>query len=306
MVESLRLHNFQSYRHAKFDFSKGVNVIVGSTDAGKSRIVKALKWVTRNKPRVIKVSPKNDPDAITTVTLKVDGYVIKRRKSKKLNEYILITREKKKRIFKAFKAGVPEEIKEVLNMSSLNFQNQHDAPFLLSISPGARARYLNKSINLEVIDRSQKNITSRVNKEYSLLKKERDKAKEVKKKLKKFDWLVEAEDQLRKIEIENRKISSIERELDTLLETSSKLKDNRKKIRKLKKITKFEKEVRELVAMAEEINREEEVLEELKELSNNINFARKEKKKWEGNFRTLQDKYNRLMEGTCPLCGRSK
>jgi len=50
VVEKITIKNFQSHEETELQFSSGVNVIVGSSDSGKSAILRALKWVVQNKP----------------------------------------------------------------------------------------------------------------------------------------------------------------------------------------------------------------------------------------------------------------
>ena len=50
MIKSLELFNFQSHAHTLIEFSDGVNIISGTSDSGKSAILRALRWVIRNEP----------------------------------------------------------------------------------------------------------------------------------------------------------------------------------------------------------------------------------------------------------------
>lgn len=47
MIESLRLQNFRSYKDAQFDFSPGVNVVVGPNGSGKTNLLEALYVLSR-------------------------------------------------------------------------------------------------------------------------------------------------------------------------------------------------------------------------------------------------------------------
>ena len=51
VISSLTLENFQSHKESKIVFDKGLTVIIGQTDQGKSAIIRALKWVLYNEPR---------------------------------------------------------------------------------------------------------------------------------------------------------------------------------------------------------------------------------------------------------------
>lgn len=305
MISELKLKNFQSHRNTKLVFSRGFNAITGQTKSGKTRIIKALRWALENKPTRIRVAPKSDPQAKTIVTVKlVDNCIIKRIKSKNTNQYILIDKDKKKKKLKPFKTNVPDDIKKILKISSLNFQNQHDPPFLLSESPGARSRYLNKVVNLDVIDRSQKNIASRITNEHNLLLTHKEKAKELKKQLKEFDWLTDAEDQLRKLEIESRKIDHIERSVEELSEIVSTLEENKSKRNKFKKVTKYRSIVKKNLKLVEEIAGLEDKIASIEKMLDNIRDIKdtiiSEKKR----LQLLEKKFGKLMPERCPLCGR--
>lgn len=153
MLERVRLDNFQ--KHKKFDFELGaVTTLVGQSDAGKSAILRAIRWACTNKPRgsaFIKYGEKQ-----TTVRLLLDGSTIKR-STGKVNSYSLDKQE-----FKAFGTNVPDTIADHLNLDEeLNFQSQHDPVFWFSLSAGEVAKRLNAIADLEVIDRCLSDIASR-------------------------------------------------------------------------------------------------------------------------------------------------
>ncbi len=50
MINSLSLKNFKSWKDTLLEFHKGVNAIVGTTDAGKSNVIRAIRWVVFNRP----------------------------------------------------------------------------------------------------------------------------------------------------------------------------------------------------------------------------------------------------------------
>jgi len=147
MLVKLIINNFQSHRHTEIDFSKGVNVIVGQSDSGKSAIFRALNWVIHNRPT---------GDAFrsiwggeTFVTLILDNHTVTRLKSDSKNMYIVDSQE-----FTAFGTSVPEEVIKALNIGSINTQFQLDRPYLISETPGAVATHFNSIANFEQIDKS--------------------------------------------------------------------------------------------------------------------------------------------------------
>lgn len=157
MIEKLHIENFQSHAETPLEFHPGVNVIVGSSDSGKSAVLRALRWVVYNKPTgdaFRRIGTKK-----TSVELVMDGQVITREKSASINTYQL-----GKQLYKAFGNDIPTDIAQVINLSDVNVQKQLDAPYLLSETPGEVARQFNRIAHLEKIDRGNSILQSKLRK----------------------------------------------------------------------------------------------------------------------------------------------
>ena len=50
MIDKLVIKNFQSHKHSVLVFSPRVNAITGTSDVGKTAIIRALKFILQNKP----------------------------------------------------------------------------------------------------------------------------------------------------------------------------------------------------------------------------------------------------------------
>jgi exonuclease SbcC len=145
MIERLTLSNFQAHKKLQIEFDPGVTSIVGSTDVGKSAVIRALSWLMRNTPNGLEFIRRGAKKAVAALT--VDGKTIKRVRGASRNLYKLDGK-----VFKAFGAAVPDKISQLLQIGDLNFQAQHDAPFWFSDSSGAVSRKLNEIVSLGVID----------------------------------------------------------------------------------------------------------------------------------------------------------
>lgn len=146
MIKSLEIHNYQSHKYSKLEFTDGVNVIIGVSDSGKSAVIKALRWLIWNRPTGDDF--RSNWGGETEVKLTIDdGLIIQRIKNKSDNIYNLAKQE-----YKAFKTEVPEEILRTLNINEINLQQQLDLPFLLSSTPGEVAQHFNKIAHLDQID----------------------------------------------------------------------------------------------------------------------------------------------------------
>jgi DNA repair exonuclease SbcCD ATPase subunit len=157
MIKRLKIKNFRARKKDDIKFSPGVNCIIGNNAAGKSTILRAIKYAATNKPSgdsVINWDAKK-----TIVKLFYENNKITRIRGKSINKYKLNDKE-----FTAFGSNVPEEIQKVLGLSDINFQGQHDAPFWFCKTPGEVSRQLNAIVNLDIIDKTLSNISSGITK----------------------------------------------------------------------------------------------------------------------------------------------
>lgn len=156
MIKTLQIRNFQSHKKTDIVFDKGVNVIVGSSDSGKTAILRALRWVLWNKPTGDGFRSNWGGD--TKVKININENIISRIKQNTSNFYFLNDLK-----FAAFGTNVPEEIIKAGNVTEINLQQQLDSPFLLSETPGNVAKHFNKIANIDKIDE----VRTRVNREIS-------------------------------------------------------------------------------------------------------------------------------------------
>ena len=149
----LTLINFQKHEHETFDLSSPIVSFSGRTNAGKSSVLRALRWLCLNQPRgdawALRWGAKE-----VKVILEIDGHTITR-SSGQANLYNLDGKD-----FKAFGADVPDPIAKILNVDEINFSNQMDSPFWFSLTPGECAKELNRIVRLDKIDETLAAIAS--------------------------------------------------------------------------------------------------------------------------------------------------
>jgi exonuclease SbcC len=167
MIKKIIVKNFQAHDHVELELDEGVNVIAGSSDTGKSSILRAIDLVRENRPsgfsyrhdpRITKKSKKQLADsAITSSTIILDNDVsITRERNKKdVNQYKV-----NDEIFKALRSDVPEDVSTLLNIASYSVQSQHNPYFLLNESDGEVSRQINDLVGLEAIDKVYKKINA--------------------------------------------------------------------------------------------------------------------------------------------------
>ena len=141
-MTTLKIKNFQSHHDTELDIKQNaINVIVGESDSGKSAIFRAFELLICNRPSGDKYRTHN------TKKTEVEYGGVKRVKSASISQY-----EIDGEIYKALRTDVPRQVTEKLRLSSINFRPQHSAYYMLTETPGQRARAMNELADLGLID----------------------------------------------------------------------------------------------------------------------------------------------------------
>ena len=161
MIQEIQIQNFQSHKDTTLKLNPGVNIITGSSDCGKSVVIRALRWLVYNKPRGDAF--RSTWGGKTSVQVKLDKDVTLIREKDKENRYEIINKGESS-IFKALGTEIPQEVTSIVNMDEINLQQQFDSPFLLSRTPGEVALHFNRIAKLSQINTSTKQIQSWIKK----------------------------------------------------------------------------------------------------------------------------------------------
>lgn len=298
MLEKIIIHNFESHEHTEMDLVDGINTIIGLPESGKTRILKAIEWVIKNRPigdAIRRIGSKS-----TYVSLLFsDGNEVIRFKDNRENSYILNGME-----FKAVGIYVPEEVEKVINMNYINFQSQFDPHFLLSNTPSEIASFFNKIANVEKIDDSIIRVNSKIKKIDSELKYEEERKSKIEERIKMFDPLQDFEDEVEKVERISELIDRIENSINKINEISESYDDldklitiNEAKLLLKPKVDKGFKLLKDSEEISKEISSKESLIYELSYYEKEIIRLKKEKNKLE---KELKDNFPEH----CPLCGK--
>lgn len=158
MIKKLRLKNFGPHKDSTFVFSKGMNVIIGETAAGKSAVIRSLRLLRYSKPAGKSfISWWADQSEVELTTS--DNKLISRLDGKERAYY----HSDYDHPFTAFGSDVPKEILDTLSLDDVNLQLQHESLFLLSGTAGNAAQHFSKIAKLDKINISQSNIKKWLN-----------------------------------------------------------------------------------------------------------------------------------------------
>ncbi len=160
MIEALEIEFFEAHENTIIEFHPKFNVIVGTTNHGKSSIIRALKWNITNKPSIDWTSDFITKKGTCRSSVQYDdGFVIRERRKAK-NKYTWGSDEGEDDNAAFGKGEPPDEIKAVTRMDDRNIKSQHDKFFMFQDSPGEVARKLNKIVGNEDINVFFKRIDS--------------------------------------------------------------------------------------------------------------------------------------------------
>ena len=138
--------NFQSHRGTAVKFAPGITAIVGSSDSGKTALVRALKWVVFNRPLGKSIIRQNSKGGCSVCITCENGEVSKLRDSGGTAYRV----DKLK--FEKVGANVPHQVNDLLNLGEINFQSQLEPHFLVLKSGGQIANYISSVLKLDILD----------------------------------------------------------------------------------------------------------------------------------------------------------
>ncbi|MDU5805903.1 MAG: AAA family ATPase [Peptoniphilus harei] len=223
-IKNVELINFQSHNHTEIEFDRGLNVILGNSDAGKTAILRAIKWALFNEPKGDYFIRQGERDVSVKVTFS-NGVVVERSRTPSKNSYYLLDAEGQEMRFEGFGLDVPKEITDAIQMYKvsldnsnnkviLNIAEQLDGPFLLNDQASMRASAIGRLIGVNYVDDALRTVVrdnKRINQEIDNLRASKD---EVKEQLKEFDYLKDYKDKFQKLSNIRDKIKELNQRLN--------------------------------------------------------------------------------------------
>lgn len=164
-IEKIILVNFQSHVYSELCLSRGVNVIVGPSDSGKTAIMRALRWNMFNDPSGVEFVREGESEVSVTVRFQ-NNVEVERRRSRSKNQYILRRPDEVELVFEGFGKNVPAEIEEAIGIKKimlddkkslpLNFADQLDGPFLLQETDAYKAQAIGRMVGVDLLDETMR------------------------------------------------------------------------------------------------------------------------------------------------------
>jgi DNA repair protein SbcC/Rad50 len=168
LIQSVIIENFQAHKHSVFNFDKGLNLVVGSSNQGKTSLVRALSLVLYNQ---WDKSWTRVGSAFCKITLVMDnGVTVIREKGEKVNKYLLQVPNAAPQEFTNFGVEVPEAISKVLHIGkieldkddslTLNYASQLEPLFLFNRSGSQKAKVFGRLSGAHYLDHALRNLNA--------------------------------------------------------------------------------------------------------------------------------------------------
>ena len=259
MFKKVVLHNFQGHKDTEIELDPVITALVGTSRAGKSSVLRALRWLFYNSPSAGKPSHWVESKDDSSVSIEEDSTTITRIRGKAGNGYDMTGFSP----FRAIGTKVPPQVASFLNLSDINFSGQHDAPFLLSKTPGEVGRYLNTLIDLDIIDEKLAKAASSKKEVATKLKFLKEDLAKKQAELSALSWVDSAQELYNTWDAQNKGITSLKKEQQALSVIVSSIADTRGKIGPLKQ---------NIEAVGELVNQAKMLSDKIKQKQNRVSM----------------------------------
>ncbi len=245
MIKRISFTNFKCLRNLTLDFVDGVNIISGSSDTGKTTVLRGLQWALFNTPQGRGAITHGEKEG--RVEVELDKSAITR--GIKGNNFYQLDGES----FSAFRTSVPKPIEDLVNMADINVQNRRDMPFMISEKAGDVAQRFSAMLDLDEISVSLGNIDTEAKSVERACGDLEEELKRVTGEEEALSWIDAAESEWEKIESLQQRLTELSKTKSELEGLFNQFAQEMKEYRRLRPIIEADKELRELVELSNQL-----------------------------------------------------
>jgi len=282
-IKKIVLENFQDHENSEIELTNGINIIIGSSDAGKSAILRAVNFVFHNNLKGDSFIRHNTHECKVTIQFS-DGVEVTRIKGSDVNSYIYIDTEGNKHSYPKVGTSIPEDIKKVLNSPPLDdkkrpisYADQMSNLFLVDLSPTDLPRTLSELTGIHSLQNAAEILSKNARSYDRTIKDKNDKINTLNDKISQYDY----------VDKDLEKINEIEKSLTVINKTISKTKSARDFIEKNNKIAIEAKSLKQKISVTQKICDLQNELDDITNLNIKYTFAKKSL----SNYKLIADEY---------------
>lgn len=261
-IEKVILENFQSHKFTSVEFDRGLNIIVGASDSGKTAILRAIKWALYNDPAGDYFIREGATEASVSIFFS-DKTSIKRYRSRSKNTYFVYDKDGGEEKYEGFGLQVPEEVIDTTGIEkilldkdtskAINISDQLEGAFLLSEKSSTKANSIGYLVGVDLIDDALSNTLRDVRNLKSDEKKYEREITDLQEELKEYAYIKETKKKIGLMKNIRDSIDSKSKRMEklkSLLEEKTRLEKNKKiledQMEKLENLEKIDLHLKDL------------------------------------------------------------
>lgn len=298
MINKLIVHNIQSHPDSEINLSKGVNIIWGASNAGKTVLLRGIFSVIRNRPSGDGLLRDDEKNCFSCIEFD-NGIAVTRGKDPD-NFYEVLGVQADPIELRAFGTDVPQVVRDALNIDEINIHDEDSPYFLVLDTPGQVASYIRTVAKLDEIDAIISFTTSQIREKEDILKKDKIKLEALDVKVKKLeaidlDQLELLITSIKNTKLQQDKIQSNVTILNTLISDLGKidLRLNKLKILDLDKVRCINQDISGIIKDIDIIRRDKE---NITTLINQLEETCKRQIKLPENVQNIKDQLKEVKE----------
>jgi exonuclease SbcC len=295
-IKQVKLINFQDHKETTVDFTEGVNLIVGSSDAGKSAILRAVNFVFQNDLRGNSFIRVGTTECSVTIVFS-DGVEITRVKSTDVNNYILKDENEELHVFSKVASTVPEQIQKYLGNPPLDdkkrpiaYADQMANLFLVDLNSSDLPRTLSELTGIQHLQTAAETLGKNARSYDRSIKERNDKIKKLNDDLVQYQYVDKDYESISTIQSELNNLSNT---LENINKARNFIKINNEISSEAKKINNLSSKYKSLADIKPQIENLSNLLTSIKTSRINLSFHVKKTKEFKSTKADL-DKYSSL------------
>lgn len=269
-IKQIRLQNFQDHEDSTIDFTNGINLIVGSSDAGKSAILRAINFVFHNNLKGDSFIRHGSKECRVSILFS-DGVEITRVKGEDVNSYLFKDSEGNNHSYPKIGTTVPDEIKKQLGNPPLDdkkrpisYADQMSNLFLVDLSPTDLPRTLSELTGIQNLQTAAEVLSKNARSFDRSIKEKNDKIASLTTKLDEYSYVDKDLD----------KINKIAKKLEIINAALEKSKIARRYIERYNTLVSEYKKINSLLSLYNSIVALKDKIKDLAETEKNVSFAK--------------------------------
>lgn len=220
-ISKIILHNFQGYKDETIVLKPGLNVLHGSSDSGKTSILRAISFVLYNYPRAKTLIHSGEEETRVTICFS-DGISVTRILGDR-NDVEVIDAKGHKKLYPKIDKTLPDEVKKALGNPPedefngfISYADQFSRMFLVDLNSTDLSRSLSHLSGIEILEETAKELMSNYKSVEKQSKLDDRKYRNLLDERAAYSFLDEYESKTNILSKELNEIDSLQKEIDNL------------------------------------------------------------------------------------------